>query len=265
MVVTNQQVIAPASITPMEIDLYAAFEATTFFRTFRHATVQVNGIKLHYVIGGEGEPVVLLNGYPETWYGWRKIMPALATRHTVIAVDVRGTGASDKPTHGYDARTIASDIYQLVQQLNVGSIHLVAYDITGRVGYAYAAAYPKEVRSLVLMETLLPGFGLEEAMDVAKGGSYHFGFHANVDIATWLVQGKEREHLKYMVQGSLYNKAAINEADIEEYVQWYASPGGVRGCFEHYRAFLGDAALLRESAVSKLKMPLLALYGAESG
>lgn len=68
--------MAPAPITPIEINLYAAFEPTTFFRTFRHATVQVNGIKLHYMIGGEGEPVVLLNGYPETWYGWRKIMPA---------------------------------------------------------------------------------------------------------------------------------------------------------------------------------------------
>lgn len=110
----------------------------------------------------------------------------------------------------------------------------------------------------MFMETLLPGFGLEEAMDVAKGGSYHFGFYANVDVAVSLVQGKEPEHLRMMVQASLYDKAAITKADIDEYVQWYSSPGGLRGFFEHYRAFLGDSTPNRESAKQKFKMPILA-------
>jgi len=101
----------------MSIDAHAPFDATTFFKIFRHAKAQVNGIRLHYVIGGQGEPVLLLNGHPQTWYVWRKIMPALATRYTVIAVDVRGTGDSEKPQSSYDARNVAEDIYQLVQQL----------------------------------------------------------------------------------------------------------------------------------------------------
>lgn len=263
--INSNAVRTPAASALMPIDPHAPFDSTTFFKTFRHARAKVNGIRMHYVIGGQGEPVVLLNGYPQTWYAWRKIMPALATRHTVITVDVRGTGDSEKPPSGYDARNVAEDIYQLVRQLGFESINLVAYDITGRVGYAYAAAHSDEVQHLVLMETLLPGFGLEEAMDVAKGGSYHFGFYANVDVAVSLVQGKEREHLKMMVQGSLYDKAAMTEADINEYLQWYCSPGGLRGCFEHYRAFLGDSAPNRESAKQKLKMPVLALYGAASG
>lgn len=257
----TSDVKTPPLIEPMAINPYVLFDAATFFKTFHHASAQVNDIQLHYVMGGQGNAIVLLNGYPQTWYAWRKIMPALAARYTVIAVDVRGTGASDKPPNGYDAGTIAEDIYQLVQQLGFGSIDLVAYDITGRVGYAYAAAHSHAVRHLVLMETLLPGFGLEAAMDVAKGGSYHFGFHANVDVAAWLVQGKEREYLQMMVQGSLYDQAAMTAADIEEYLRWYSSPGGVRGCFEHYRAFLGDATPNQERANQKLKMPVLALYG----
>lgn len=261
----EQQVRTPASIAPLAINAHAPFDAATFFKTFRHARVQVNGIRLHYVIGGEGTPVVLLNGFPQTWYAWRKIMPALAQQHTVIAVDVRGTGDSEKPPSGYDAHTVAEDIHQLAQQLEFTTLNLVAYDITGRVGYAYAAMYPEQVSHLVLMETLLPGFGLEEAMNVATGGSYHFGFHANVDVATWLVQGKEREYLKMMMQGSLYDKAAIADADFEEYIRWYILPGGMRGGFEHYRAFLEDAEPNRVLAKQKLKMPVLALYGAASG
>ena len=265
----SSEVQTPPAIEPIAIDPHRPFDAATFFNTFRHALAQVNDIQLHYVIGGQesavpvgmASPIVLLNGYPETWYGWRKIMPALAMRHTVIAIDVRGTGASDKPPTGYDAGTVAADVHQLVQQLGFDSINLVAYDITGRVGYAYAADYLQNVRRLVLMETLLPGFGLEAAMDVAKGGSYHFGFHANVDVATWLVQGKEREYLQMMVQGSLYDQAAMSAIDFEEYGRWYASPGGMRGGFEHYRAFLGDAVPNRERSKQTLKLPVLALYG----
>src|SRR5688572_5809893 len=96
--------------------------------TFSHHTASVNGIQLHYVIGGQGDPVVLLHGYPQSWYEWRQIMPALAKNYTVIAPDVRGFGDSSKPITGYDGNTTAEDIYQLVSQLGFDNIFLVAHD-----------------------------------------------------------------------------------------------------------------------------------------
>jgi cephalosporin-C deacetylase-like acetyl esterase len=78
--------------------------------TFSHNTASVNDIKLHYVIGGHGPPVVLLHGWPETWYAWHTVMPALAKNYTVIAPDLRGLGDSSKPTTGYDGKTVAEDI-----------------------------------------------------------------------------------------------------------------------------------------------------------
>ena len=97
--------------------------------TFSHNTASVNGIQLHYVMGGQGDPVVLLHGWPETWYAWHKVMPALAKNYTVIAPDLRGLGDSSKPTTGYDGKTLAEDIHQLVTQLGFNTIFLVGHDI----------------------------------------------------------------------------------------------------------------------------------------
>jgi pimeloyl-ACP methyl ester carboxylesterase len=231
---------------------------------FTHHTALVNGVRLHYVMGGKGEPVVLLHGWPVTWYEWRRIMPALAEHYTVIVPDMRGCGDSEKPLTGYDKRTVAEDIYQLVHQLGRERIFLVGHDIGSMVGYAYAAAYPNDVRRLVVSEFLLPGFGLEEAMDVAHGGYWHFGFHMTPDTPEALVTGRERLYLTLFYKGLAYNPAAISEADIDEYVRCYSAPGGLRGGFSHYRTLLEDGKQNRESAKTKLPMPVLTLGGDSS-
>jgi pimeloyl-ACP methyl ester carboxylesterase len=110
--------------------------------TFSHHMISVNGIQLRYVIGGRGDPVVLLHGWPETWYEWRHVMPALAKNHTVIVPDLRGLGDSPKPVTGYDGKTTAQDIYQLVSQLGFKDVFLVGHDFGAQVAYSYAAAPP---------------------------------------------------------------------------------------------------------------------------
>ena len=125
--------------------------------TFSHHMAAVNGIQLHYVMGGEGDPVVLLHGYPQSWYEWRQIMPALAKNYTVIAPDVRGFGDSSKPITGYDGNNTAEDIYQLVSQLGFNNIYLVAHDVGAQTAYSYAAAHPNNVSKLVLMDFPFPG------------------------------------------------------------------------------------------------------------
>ena len=125
--------------------------------TFSHHMASVNGIQLHYVIGGQGDPIVLLHGWPQTWYEWRHIMPALAKNYTVIAPDLRGLGDSLKSLTGYDGKTTAEDIYQLVSQLGFNQpILLVAHDIGSQTAYSYAAAHPNNVSKLVIMDFIFP-------------------------------------------------------------------------------------------------------------
>ncbi|ARV57816.1 hypothetical protein BZZ01_03470 [Nostocales cyanobacterium HT-58-2] len=233
-----------------------------FNQVFSHHTAFVNGIRQHYVIGGKGDPVVLLHGWPQTWYEWRRIMPALAEKYTVIAPDLRGMGDSSKPSAGYDKRTVAEDIHQLVHLLGFQQTFLIGHDIGAMVAYAYAAAYPHHVRRLVFAESLLPGFGLEEMMDVWRGGSWILGFNMTPDIPEALVAGRERLYFESaLYKPAAYNPDAIAKADIEEYVRCYSAPGGLRGGFEHYRAFFEDAKHNRESGKTKLQMPVLALGG----
>jgi pimeloyl-ACP methyl ester carboxylesterase len=222
--------------------------------TFSHNTASVNGIQLHYVMGGQGDPVVLLHGWPETWYTWRHVMPALAKNYTVIAPDLRGLGDSSKPLTGYDGKTLAEDIHQLVTQLGFNTIFLVGHDIGAFVVYPYAAAHPTEVKRLAVMELTIPGFAPAGRMPL-----WWVIFHQTPDVPEALVQGKEMMYISWFFQNLAYNPAAITQADINEYVSHYSAPGGMRAGFEYYRAFQEDAMQNQNYSQTKLPMPVLAL------
>ncbi|MDW0149205.1 MAG: alpha/beta fold hydrolase, partial [Nitrososphaeraceae archaeon] len=177
--------------------------------TFSHHMASVNGIQLHYVIGGQGDPIVLLHGWPETWYEWRHIMPALAKNYTVIAPDLRGLGDSSKPLTGYDGKTVAEDIHQLVTQLGFKRIFLVGHDIGTQVAYSYAAAHPTEVKKLVVMDLTIPGFEPAGMMPI-----WWRSFHQTPDIPEALVQGKEMIYLSWFYHNLAYNPSAITQTDI---------------------------------------------------
>ena len=224
--------------------------------TFSHHMASVNGIQMHYVIGGHGDPVVLLHGWPETWYAWHNIMPALAKNYTVIAPDLRGLGDSSKPPSGYDGKTAAEDIHQLVTQLGFKTIFLVGHDIGTQVAYSYAAAHPAEVKRLAVMELTIPGFGPPGRPPIWWGL-----FHQVPDVPEALVQGKEMTYLSWFYRGLAYNPSAITQADISEYVSRYSSPGGMHAGFEYYRAFPQDAIDNQNYSKTNLTMPVLALGG----
>ena len=227
---------------------------------FTHHYAEANGAKIHYVSGGSGPVVVLLHGFPFTWYEWRKVMPRLAAKFTVIAPDLRGTGDSEKPEEDYAKTNVAEDIRQIVRQLGFDEINLVGKDIGMMVAYAYAAAHPEEVRRLALCESLIPGFGLEELMNPATGGYWHFGFHMQTDIAAMLTRDKEAEYLNPMWQMMSPVKGADQDA-VAEYLRCYAAPGGMRGGFQHYKTLLEDGKTNRANFQSKLRMPVLSLNG----
>ncbi len=229
--------------------------------SFEHHTARVNDVVLHYVVAGKGDPLVLLHGWPQTWYEWRKIIPALAERYTVVAPDMRGLGDSSKPASGYDKRSVADDIYHLVRKLGFERILLVGHDWGGPVAYAYAVAHPADVRKLVILDVGIPGAGLEQAMKFRRGGIWHIQFHNVRDLPEALVAGRERIYLSWFYRTAAYNPAAIAEVDIDEYVRCYSEPGALRAGFEYYRAIFDDAEHNRENARTKLKMPVLALGG----
>jgi pimeloyl-ACP methyl ester carboxylesterase len=154
------------------------FDEVAFARRFRHQVATVNnGVRIHYVAGGAGPPLVLLHGFPECWREWRYVMPTLAEfGYTVVAPDLRGFGDSDKPFDGYDALNVATDIHQLVCQLGHERISVVGHDVGASVAYTLAAAHPDEVRGLVLMEAFPAG------LEVASGRqTWHLGFMAAPD------------------------------------------------------------------------------------
>ena len=226
--------------------------------TFSHHMASVNGIQMHYVVGGQGDPIVLLHGWPQTWYEWRHVMPALAKNYTVVVPDLRGFGDSSKPLTGYDGKTTAEDIYQLMTQLGFSQIFLVAHDIGVQTAYSYAAAHPNNVSKLVLMEFPFPGF-----LPPALGGNepWWFAFHQVPDLPEALVKGNEREYISWFLKGLAYNPSAITEEDIDVFTNHISAPGGTRAGFEYYRAFAVDAEQNRESAKTKITTPVLVLGG----
>jgi pimeloyl-ACP methyl ester carboxylesterase len=228
----------------------------------RYATV--NGVRLHYVIAGSGDPVLLLHGWPETWYAWRKVIPALAARFTVVAPDMRGYGDSERPVGGYDKVTVATDLHELMRSLGFARIHLVAQDMGGPVGIAYAASFPTDVRDFAFIESAVPGFGLEASMDVAHGGSWHMGFNMAEGISEMLVAGRERAFVEYFYRRGTLHRDALTQADIDEYARSYEA-GGLVASFKYYRTLLDDAKVNREKlAVQALTLPVLSL-AAEKG
>jgi pimeloyl-ACP methyl ester carboxylesterase len=186
-------------------------------------------------------------------------VPTLAQHHTVIALELPGLGESSVLTKGYDKRSIAQVIYQLITHLGFEHLNLMGHDIGGMVAYAYAATHPETVQRLVLAEFWLPGFGLEDGMDIAKGGSWHFGFHMAPEIPEMLTARREREYLSMLIY-----RTGIEATAIDEYARHYAAPGGMHNGFEYYRTLLKDGQQNRELAKNKLRMPVLVLTRSDS-
>lgn len=231
------------------------------FGDFDHSTAFVNGQRIHYVRAGEGDPVVLLHGWPQTWYMWRKIIPALAERHTVIAPDLRGFGQSSKPLDGYDKRTVAVDVYELVRSLGFERVSLVGHDMGGPTAYAYACAHPEDVQKLVILDVSITID--EQEQNAYYKRLFHLSFNAEPDIAVALVSGRERTFLTHFYR-DCFNPGAFTLEDIDEYVAAFSAPGAMRASMAHYGALPLDLKHNQENAKTKLEMPVLALGGAMS-
>jgi pimeloyl-ACP methyl ester carboxylesterase len=219
----------------------------------------VNGVRLHYLKAGEGDPIVLLHGYAETSHMWRPIMPILAKTHTVIAVDLRGAGQSATPDGGYTKAAMAQDIHALTRKLGYERVRIVGHDIGLMVAYAFAAQFPNDVEQITLMDAFLPGVGAWHDVWLMRD-LWHFHFYGKTPLA--LVHGRERIYFEHFWNDFAANpKRSIPESDRRFYAKAYARPGGMRAGFEYFRAFEQDAKDFAELAKTPLSMPMLVLTG----
>ena len=232
-----------------------------------HHHAEVNGTNLHYVSAGtEGTPVVLVHGFPETWWAFRKLIPLLAPGHRVFAVDLRGFGDSDNEAGPYDSQTSAEDLHLLIEALDVGPVHLTGQDISGATVFRLATTHPEDVLSFTAIEMGLPGFGLEMLADVTHGGSWHIGVLAAPGIPEMLFAGREREFLgQFAFPAMSATPGAITDTDIDEFVRTYSRPDGWRGAIGLYQSMLEEGdEIATLVAGHKLNIPVLAI-GAGGG
>jgi pimeloyl-ACP methyl ester carboxylesterase len=224
-------------------------------------TASVNGITLHYLQAGQGDkdPIVLLHGYAETSRMWLPLMKELDDRHVVIGPDLRGAGESSKPEGGYDKKTMAQDIHALVTSMGYHTVKIVGHDIGLMVAYAYAAQYPDEVQSIVLMDAFLPGVGDWTKVWLLRD-LWHFHFYGEVPLK--LVAGRERIYFEHFWNDFAADRThSISEADRKFYAAQYAQPGGMRAGFEYFRNFEQDAKDFAAFSQTPLSMPMLVLAG----
>ncbi|MGJ4966064.1 alpha/beta fold hydrolase [Bradyrhizobium sp. HKCCYLRH3061] len=255
----------PAKTPPRLVAAEPFSRAEPSLLGFTHRFETVDGVRLHYVSGGPpaGDVVVLLAGFPESWFAWRKVMPLLGSRYRVIAVDVPGQGDSDRPADGYDTQALATAVHRLLQQLGLTSYHLVGHDIGAWVAYPYAALFEAEVRSLALLDAGIPGVTLPEALPFTPDRAWrtwHFAFHAVADLPEMLIHGRERDYLAWFLRRKGANPQAFSESDLDEYARVLTKAGGLRAGLAYYRAAALSALQNRElKARGKLKPPVLAV------
>ena len=219
----------------------------------------VNDARMHYVIGGSGTPVVLLHGFPNTWYAWRDVMPRLAERHTVIAVDLRGLGDSDPGTQPNDVPTGADDVHGLVAELGLGPVLVAGQDWGGSTAFAFAAAYPDEVRRLAVLEAMPAGPWTQTGS--GAGSPWFVGFHQIPDLPERMVAGRERTYLDWLFRAYSATPGVPTPAAVDEYVRCYARPGSMASAFARYRGTDRQVEHNAKHLSRPLDLPVMAVGG----
>ena len=227
---------------------------------FQHDFADLGDVRLHYVTAGEGPAVLLLHGWPQTWYMWRDVIPGLAENYFVIAPDLRGLGDSSRPVGGYDKKTLAQDVWRLVHDvLGRQELFVVGHDWGGPTAFAVAAQHRDAVKRVAILDVPVPGDGTP----VMFASRWHHGLHWELDFPEALTAGREDVYLGFFYRNWGGRPDDISPAAQSEYVRAYRQPGAMRAGFNLYRATPEDVAD-NQAFLSdgKLKMPVLCYGGA---
>lgn len=228
------------------------------------AKIRANDVMLHVTMVGDGVPILLLHGWLGTSYHWRRVMPLMAAHHRVVAVDARGYGESDKPLTGYDGETIAEDLRQLSEALQLERPIVVGHDMGALPALLLAARHPEAVRALVYVDEPLPGYNLDRFTAFTRENPFvywWFAFNAQPHLAAMMWAGKEAELVDYFLTAMVADPAVISAEDKAEYVRGLRKPGGLHGSFGWYRDVLTTADQIRAATARRLQTPVLAVNG----
>jgi pimeloyl-ACP methyl ester carboxylesterase len=235
--------------------------------TFDHHLAKVGDLRMHWVSAGAGEPVVLLHGWPQTWYEWRHLIPVLAETHLVIAPDLRGWGATERPASGFDVATAASDIRRLLDHLGLAKAHVVGHDWGTPIGYHLAAAARDRVLSFTALEASIPGAGGEQLLNFSAAWNplWFFPFLATPELPQQLIAGRQEMFFAWILrQMARTTPGALSDEDIAVYVDAYRDDDAVRSSCAYYASTWASAEQIRERAGKPLDIPVLTIAGERS-
>lgn len=235
------------------------------FSDYSRGYADLKDVRLHYVTAGQGMPVVLIHGIPETSYAWRHVMPLLTDQYRLIAPDLRGIGDSSRPYSGYDKKTMADDVWRLMHDhLGIERFAVVGHDFGSPVAFRLAADHPEAVTHLALLDVGVAGDRPPGAPGGITSKWWHL-FHQVPNLPEALVAGRERIYLEFTIT-AIADNPVFSDADFVEYVRTYSQPGAFRATCEMYRAMAQDVADNRELFATgfKLPMPTLGLGGGGS-
>lgn len=249
------------------------FIRSQFWTVFHHGSCRVDGVNLHYVEGGQGKPVLLIPGWPQSWYAWRYVMAKLVEAgRRVIALDPRGMGESDAPHTAYDLKSVAEEIHHFATTVGLftdGPVDLVGHDVGAWISYACACDWPDDFRSLTVMDALIPGLSAPRT-DLEAGEanlrSWHFAFNRLDDLPEILISGKESAFLTWLFRAKTLRSWTIAPEDIATYARQLSAPGALAAATAWYQAAFSPTGITsnRHRAETRLEIPVMAL-GAERG
>lgn len=228
-----------------------------------HRYAELSQVRMHYLEAGSGSDVVLLlHGWPHTSHAWRHVIPKIEGRHRVLAPDMRGLGDSSRPATGYDIKSVAGDIIELLDALAIERFSIVGHDWGGPVAFAVCLLAPLRVKRFAVIDVVLPGDG--RAAGGNQGGlRWHHAFHRTPDLPEALTAGRESAYLNWFYQEYSERAGAVGADDLAEYVRTYSQPGAMRAGFEYYRSVEQSNAFASHMITKhgKLRIPTLTVSG----
>jgi haloacetate dehalogenase len=233
-----------------------------FMKGMRRETVRANGVRINAWVGGKGDPVVLLHGYPQTGQMWRKVVPTLLDQFAVVCPDLRGYGDSDKPRDGYDKRSMAKDIREVMSALGFESYGLVGHDRGARVAHRLAMDYPGEVKNLTVLDIVPTHTVFRDTGKELAAAYWHWFFFQVPDLPEIMLADSAEPFLRHMFRALCFRQDAIEEPMFREYLRAFRLPGTIRAGLEDYRAAATvDIADDERDLRKKLACPVLAIWG----
>ena len=250
-------------------DQYSDEELIKSWPGFENKYATVNGVELHYVDGGSGVPIICLPGWPQTWYSYSNIAPVLAQNYRVLVVDIRGMGTSGKPESGYDKKTMAKDIYELIKQLGLGKVHLLGHDIGGMVAMSMAFNYPESVEKLVLMDGAHPSEGMLQMPLIPALGAFKkkmtgeaqyvwwMGFNQVKELPEKLLEGRFQYLLDWLFAYVMIDETKMTAFERDVYASAYNQSESIRASNAWYQTFTQD--IEDGKNYQQLDMPVLGI------